>query len=247
MNFIAYLPDLIFLIVTLAVGFCVASQKFIETIMYFSAFLLAGIAAIALHGPVGYWSEPTLGSFLVRGAERYIWILWYLVIYFFVTLLLIAIFSKSALQPWDFDGRIEAVGRRIFGFLSGYVVASTLLIAVQIIPLSRDFYGVFPPEPGLRTCLLMRMAPDYQLLTVAEYVCNPGDPVTGAPVYGEEWARRGPFFSNDIEHGEYCSFPLRYCVWRESVSGYFPRTDGSDRKFTGPGIHWALGGSKKTL
>lgn len=218
MNLIAYLPDVLFVVVTLAVGTWMARQNLIETIACFFALLLSGIAAIAFHGPLAAWSEPTWFHFQDFVRMRYMWIVWFLIVYGFVTVGLLAIVFRAIAGSTVLDDRYEKIGRRVFGFLGGYVLASTLLVAVHTFPGNRDFWGAFPPERALRAGPIMRIAPDYQLLTVADFLCNPGHPITGTP-----WLGKGPFVTNNILDGDYGSFPLRYCVWREFVHRPYSR------------------------
>ena len=213
MNWTVYVPDLLFLLVTIIVAVGVASRKFLEAVAYFFAILLAGLTAIALHGPIGYWCFPGWQDhYQDIISVRYLWIVFFISLFVVVGSLLILMLSKAMGEAPEFKDNVETAGRYLFGFLAGYTAAAVVLVAVHTFPGGRDFKGYFPPEPAFRAGPIMRIAPDYQLLTLADYVCNPGHPISGAP-----WRLRGPFASPEIQNGNYNSFPLRYCVWREMV------------------------------
>lgn len=217
MNWLVYLPDLLFLSVATLVAVLIASQRFLEAVAYFFAIFLAGLTAIALHGPIGYWCLPAWREYYHDIVSvRYLWILCFICLFVTVGILLTLLFFKALGHTPAFNDKVETIGRYLFGFLTGYTAAAIVLVAVHTFPGGRDFKGYFPPEPALRAGPIMRIAPDYQLLTVADYVCNPGHPISGSP-----WRPRGPFASSEIQNGDYNSFPLRYCVWRDMVKLHY--------------------------
>lgn len=215
------LADVIFILVALSTAWFVARRLLVEATLMLLAVVFASLIAIVSFEPAAHWCT---GALFAKGdlyLTQYLWAFLALSIFAYSAIMLFHVFSRILMDPPLFGGRVESVGRVAVGCLSGYLVAAFLLTVVQTLPGSRDYWGLLEPDAAHRSSPIMAFAPDYQFLTLVEYVCVPHSAISGTP-----WALGGPAVKPpQLAMGRWQSFPIRYAIWREQLASALANED----------------------
>ncbi|GAB4149859.1 MAG: hypothetical protein Tsb009_24370 [Planctomycetaceae bacterium] len=130
----------------------------------------------------------------------------------FVLFVCVARFFINKLAPAEveLEGLLDAAGRWLLGFATGYVLMAFVAVALQTGPFPRDFWGHFPPEPENRTGPFGAIAPDHQWLGFTQAV--------SAGVFRQRDAGRifdAANYRVGNQDNVWSSFPIRYATRRE--------------------------------
>ncbi|RMF43783.1 MAG: hypothetical protein D6753_04250 [Planctomycetota bacterium] len=220
MNPLLYVPDLVFVALVVGVAMWVARFSLVQATLLLLGLLLASLGAIVTF-------EPLAEAFLRWGfgpadvdITRFFWFISGLSVF-----ALLCLCFAIVVQPFfdalpELSGRAAAVAKWMVSILAGYLFAAFLLTLTYTLPVDRDMGGILPLEAHLRHGPIVRMAPDYQFLSLAEWVTGRRSPWTGQP-----WRLGGPLANTDIYAGRWESFPARYALWRDMLKYFFAMTD----------------------
>jgi hypothetical protein len=217
---LSYLFDLAFvLIVGLTALFIARGMMMVEAALTFLAVVISSLVAITVFEPIAAWCVRHLFVSTDVYVTKYLWAAFAIFIFLLVFAVLQQAFLRVLGDVPQFGRLAESVGCWGWGVLAGYVLAAFLLTISQTMPVPRDVWGTFEPEAHLRRGPIMAFAPDYQFLSLVDYVCEPRAALTGMP-----WTVGGPLNAAELDQGYWSAFPIRYALWRE-----FPEFIASDR------------------
>lgn len=207
----AILIDVCFLIVLVGTAWFVASHLLVDSITIALAVLLSSLITMNTFEPLAFLCRRWLFLPTDVQVSKYLWIVAATGIFVLTFLILLQTFYRLTGESRQFGRLAESVGCWATGIFTGYLLGAFSLTIFQTIPGSRDYGGMLAPELEHRHTVVGRLAPDYQFLTLCEYVCVPR-----SPFVGESWEPRGPLFGVNARGGRWASFPVRYALWRES-------------------------------
>lgn len=207
-----YVFDILFVSVLAGATWLLLKRTVLESATLWLAFLLSGLVALVCFEPLAEFASKRM--FLPSDVwfTCFFWFAIVILIFAWLTTMLFIGLQKVLSGTQLTLGALDLPLRWFFSLLSGYTLAAFLLVCVHTFPASRDFAGALPPEPAKRVGPIMRFAPDYQFLSLAEYVCNPRQALSGLP-----WRSRGPLAEMRLDENRWASFPVRYALWREST------------------------------
>lgn len=209
---LSYVMDAAFLLVLGSTAWLLARRSLLEAASICIAVILSALIALNGFEPSAAFISNNMFAANDLWFTSFLWFASIVVIFAWLAAMIALGFLKVIGSADPSFGRFDGPGRWTFGLLGGYMVAAFLLTSIHTLPTTRDFWGVFPPELHKRSSPVMASGPDYQLLTLTEYVCSPRELVTGAP-----WQPRGPLVELDIDGNRWASFPVRYAIWREAM------------------------------
>lgn len=208
---LGYLTDFLFLLVVLGTAYWIAEKGMVYAAVIFIAILIASLLAITTFEPVANWFNRTylLSSDFRISSYCY----FFIAIGIFSSALGILLWWTQLILPTApvMSPRLETIGRRVFGILTGYLLASFLLTVILTFPAPLDFWGALAPEAHRRPGPIMRFGPDYQFLSLVEYTCEHASALKG----GKWWLDR-PVISAQVNGGRWSTYPIRYARWREN-------------------------------
>ncbi|MCR9295087.1 MAG: CvpA family protein [bacterium] len=243
---LTYLIDIAFILVMAATAWMVARQTLLESVVAWLAVLLSALIALCCFEPI---ADFIIRQMFAPSDLRFTCFLWFftLVFLFVWLLVMLSIGFLKAMHGATFNfGKADQAGRWFFGLLTGYTLAAFMLTSLHTLPAPREFWGALQPELPLRSNPLMRVGPDYQMLTVAEYALSPRSAWSGTP-----WTIRGPLPEARLEGNRWSSFPVRYALWREAIElyreEYAPRSGEELKAGTNPNSNFALIRDRRNL
>lgn len=212
---LAYLIDVLFVLAVASTAYFVSRQLFLNAIILFVSTLIASQFAIGTFEVIASWSERRWFLATDSPLTIYLWAAVLVGLFAFVSFLLLWLANALLPHPLELSYGFEVYGCWITGIVTGYLCASFLLLALHTLPGPRDFWGAFPPEVGRRSGPIAAMAPDYQLLLLADSVCEQAAQdrsrkrIVPQP---ERFLQPAP--------GRLRSLPVRYAEWREKIEGW---------------------------
>lgn len=210
---LGFLPEVIFVAVVAATAWFVAQRPLLDAVFLFFTILFSSLLAMTQFEQIVGWCEQKLFFKTDVFIVCYLWTLTALMIFAYSACLLLIGHSRLIGAVPEFSRRMESFGRWGMGIVSGYLLASFLLTLLHTVPGSRTFGGAFYPESDLRSGPIMKSAPDYQFLSLVDYVSEPR-----SVLRGDSWSLGRPIASAKLKHGRWASFPMRYAVWRERIN-----------------------------
>ncbi len=223
---IDYVLDCAFLLVVVFTTLFVAARLVVESAIIFLAVVIASLLSITLFEPIAGWCSLNLFSQSDVLITRFLWFFFAVLIFVAALGSLLHLFFQVVGDVPQLGKLTESIGSWVFGGVTGYFLASFLLTLLHTLPGPRDFWGSFEPEVQRRTGLITRLAPDYQFLTIVDYVCVPRSPLTGSP-----WKPSGPLVSTEFKKGRWASFPVRYAIWREGLELLFSEPEPASTNY----------------
>ena len=217
----SYLVDGIFLAVTVAVTLLLVRRSLLDSLTVCGATLISALIALNCFEPAASFISNNMLAANDIWIASFVWFTSLIIIFAWLAAMIWIGFQKALGQTDLQLGRFDVVGRWFFSSICGYMLAAFLLTSMHTFPAPRDYWGAFPPELHRRSSPIAAFGPDYQLLTLSEYISNPRSAISGTP-----WKPTGPLFETDIHGNRWASFPVRYALWRETTQSlmqdYYP-------------------------
>ncbi|HBE70102.1 MAG TPA: hypothetical protein DDW52_18295 [Planctomycetaceae bacterium] len=207
-----YLLDLLFFGIVGAVCFVLAQRSLVQVATIGLAVLISSLLALICFEPVSGFIVSNMFLATDEWVYCYAWFACLLSVFALSMLLILMGANRIFSGMSAMSGRAETCCRWGMSLFTAYLLAAFLLTSLHTFPGNRDLAGLLPPELDRRQGVVQRLAPDYQLLTLAEFVCTPRAPLTGSP-----WKMEGPLVEASIKSNRWSSFPVRYALWREGV------------------------------
>lgn len=226
MNISQYSLDVAFVVVVIATTVFVARRLMIESAIAFLAVTLATLISMTLFEPVADWCRAHLFAFTDIIVSRFLWFFFALFLFGLSLFALLRMFLAILPEIPTLGRRTESIGGWIFGGLTGYILAAFLLTVLHTLPGPRNFWGIFEPDAQQRPGPVMAFAPDYQFLSLVDYICIPRGALSGSP---RQLA--GPLLGADLKKGRWASYPVRYAIWREKLTVLFADDSETDDEF----------------
>ncbi|GIW97486.1 MAG: hypothetical protein KatS3mg111_0819 [Pirellulaceae bacterium] len=220
MNSLALIPDMLFGGLLVAAVVMALRSRLVDTTFWMAAMLLSSLITLTTFEPL---CDAMRKAFFLPADLFIVIYLWSVVPLLEFSLVLLAMFALYAPireSTPELEGAAATIARGILGALSGYLLGAFLLIIAQTVPVDRNWWGVLPPEKHRRPGPIMATAPDYQLLTLTEWIAGRRSPITGKP-----WRLGGPAVGFDLYGERWESFPARYALWREQLGTFLFLSD----------------------